>query len=66
MVNELVEARHNNELSRVTGFRILDRKMLTENLVLLRVSIPGMSDRPMTARLKKIDNEWKFDDFDGN
>jgi RNA polymerase sigma factor (sigma-70 family) len=51
-----------------TGFRVLDQQIISDDQVILRVSIqrtvPGKEQQVLEGKIIKIGNEWKVDKFD--
>jgi myosin heavy subunit len=57
-----VAAKHQQDVSAITGMRILDRKPVSADEVQMSVYIQGV-DRMEKVSMKLIDNQWKFAGF---
>ena len=59
---EEIAAKHQSDVSTITGMRILDRKTISPDEVQMKVFIDGV-DRMEKVSMKLINNEWKFAGF---
>jgi hypothetical protein len=55
-------AKHQQDVSAITGMRIMDRKVISPDEVQMSVYIQGV-DRMEKVSMKQINNEWKFSGF---
>ena len=55
-------------MPKTTGFRVLDQQIISDDQVILHVSIqgtaPGKEQQVLKGKIIKIGNEWKVDEFD--
>ncbi len=59
---EEIAAKHQTDVSTITGMRILDRKTISPDEVQMKVFIDGV-DRMEKVSMKLVNNEWKFAGF---
>jgi hypothetical protein len=59
---EEIAAKHQNDVSTITGMRILDRKSISPEEAQMTVYLEGV-DRMEKVSMKLINNEWKFSGF---
>jgi hypothetical protein len=59
---EEIAAKHQSDVSTITGMRILDRKTVSPDQTEISVYIEGV-DRMEKVSMKLINNEWKFGGF---
>lgn len=57
-----VAAKHKNDVSAITGLRVLEQQTTPNGEMQMRVHIDGVN-RTETVRMKFINNEWKFGGF---
>jgi len=59
---EEITAKHQSDVSTITGMRILDRTTISPDEVQMKVFIDGV-DRTEKVSMKLVNNEWKFAGF---
>ena len=52
-------------MAQVKSVSILDKQVLSDNQILFHIYLQG-PEKKLVARFRKIDGDWKFDNFDGN
>ena len=57
-----VASKHQNDVSAITGFRVLEQQPTANGEMQLRVHIDGVN-RTETVRMKLVGTEWKFGGF---
>jgi len=57
-----IAAKHQADVSTITGIRVLDRKAISAEEVQMNIYIQGV-DRMEKVSMTRIDNEWKFGGF---
>ena len=57
---EIISAKDKADFSKITGFRILDKQVLSEEAVILNVYAEGL-DKTQRFSLQRIGSDWKFD-----
>ena len=56
----IITAQNKADIARVTGYRILDKQVLSEDEVVFNCYAEGLNDTQKFS-IKRIGNEWKFD-----
>ena len=59
--HEEIAAEARREMDKLTGFRILDRQVISDDEVVLRVFAEGDERDIRRMRMKRFGSEWKFD-----
>ena len=57
---EIISAKDKADFSKITGFGILDKQVLSEEAVILNVYAEGL-DKTQRFSLQRIGSDWKFD-----
>ena len=57
---EEIAAKHLNDTASITGVRVLERQVIADDQVQVKVLTEG-PDRVSTAILRRIDGQWKYD-----
>ncbi len=57
---EEISAKHQQDTSAITGVRVLDRQVVSDDQILMKVLTEG-PDRVNTVSMRKIDGQWKYD-----
>ena len=57
-----VAAKHQSDVSTITGMRVLDRQTISPEEVQMSVYIQGI-DRMEKVSMKLVNDEWKFGGF---